>query len=157
MNEEENPQEEIKLVERPFIRIYDIPVEVRMQSHGSVCRIYLQGKDFDIESTYNGLYNLRGTDGKLNWISPAHAFIWSTEHRMKCFFFNQYDLKHSDWHWAHKFCEKRLDKLKATHYIYMQNEEAADVEEYKISPKKNKPELSDGGFQLTGSYHHAFA
>ncbi len=142
---------------KTFIKLYDnLDVEVRMQSHGSVCKILLEGTKPNIELAYNSLFNFRAAEGKLNWINDNHAFIWSSEEKMGFYFFYVDNNKHSDWARAHKISAKRLDELKATHYIFLEIKPNTDNEEYIMAPAKNKPKLDEGDFK-TAAIKHAFA
>jgi hypothetical protein len=74
-----------------------IGVGLTFQSCGSGWLGILRGPTEQIELAFNGLYNLRGTNGKLEYQDHLRmvATFWTNERNMRRFFFNYFYLPRS--------------------------------------------------------------
>jgi hypothetical protein len=65
-------------------------VEMAYQNYGSIWLGILRGAKKDIELVFNGIYNLCGTNGKLEYVADSTAIFWTSRKAMEKFFFNRY-------------------------------------------------------------------
>jgi len=105
------------------MKIYEsLSVELAYQNLGSTWLMILRGTKNDIELTFNGLYNLRATDGSLTYQNEAKtmATFWSSKEKMKRFFQNKYSFANGN---AQKveidlFSNQKLEQLKQNQEIF---------------------------------------
>ena len=77
------------------MKIYPtVPVTLSYQNLGSVWLGILRGTTDSIELVFNGLYNLRATNGEHEFHDHTHTVstFWTSRRAMRRFFFNQYFL-----------------------------------------------------------------
>jgi len=80
-------------VEQVLVKPYDhVDVTLSYQNFGSTWLGVLEGSTVNIQDVFNGIWNLRGTSGELEFFNSLETIgtFWTSRNAMRRFFFNRF-------------------------------------------------------------------
>ena len=90
------------------------------QNCGSVWLMILRGKENDILTAFNGLWNLKATSGELDFTThdKTVAKFWSSPVKMREFFFNTHYLKFDSTKHANLYADMQMAELAKHSHVF---------------------------------------
>lgn len=130
-----------------------VNVKMTYQNFGSTWLGILRGSTENIESVFNGLYNLGATGGKLSFCDHQQtiANFWTSEQELRKFFYNRKALRiHRDTtrQQAQEYAKEQMEALRGNcHECFMDFETSDEIQEYSMGT--TKAENPDADFKDT--------